>query len=158
MSPPGHLHSILLICTPARYNRHGISIFTASSIKQAMIYHKSSERMWKSAIHKQKDTTVVNLVTPMMGVVRFISTLWKFYDLHDIQKTSKEALLERKYFTGSMPLLTPNHGYKTCGCPEAFTSTTICKKCGVKLALEGRNTTSWKHIRSELPYHKIPLY
>ena len=43
------------------------------------------------------------------------------YDWH-----KKEALLEQKYFTGSMPMLTSNHGSKTCGRPEAFTSTTVC--------------------------------
>ena len=35
-----------------------------------------------------------------------------------------------------MPLLTPNHSYKTCGGPEAFTSTTILKKCGAKTSSE----------------------
>ena len=38
--------------------------------------------------------------------------------------------MERKYFTGSMPLLTPNNPFKTCGVDEAFTSTTIFGKCG----------------------------
>ena len=31
----------------------------------------------------------------------------------------------RKYFTGTMPLLTSSHSFMTCGSPEAFTSTTI---------------------------------
>ena len=29
-------------------------------------------------------------------------------------------------------MLTPKHSYKMCGGPEAFISTTICKKCGGK--------------------------
>ena len=40
--------------------------------------------------------------------------------------------MEQKYFTGCLPLLTPNNSFKTCGGPEAFTSTTIFKKCGGK--------------------------
>ena len=39
----------------------------------------------------------------------------------------KEALLEQEYFTGSIPLLTTNHSFK---------------KCGGKLAWDGRNDTS----------------
>ena len=35
-----------------------------------------------------------------------------------------------------MPLLTINHIFMMCAGPEAFTSTTIFKKCGGKLALE----------------------
>ena len=48
---------------------------------------------------------------------------------------NKEALLERRYFTGSMPLLTPHHSFKTCGGPVALSSTTTFMKCGGKLAL-----------------------
>ena len=48
-----------------------------------------------------------------------------------------------KYFTGSMPLLTPDRSFRICGDPEALASTTIFKKCGVeKLAREGENATS----------------
>ena len=54
------------------------------------------------------------------------------YDLHENKLTQKEALLEQKYFTGSIPLLTPRHNPKTCSGPEAFSSTTIFKKCGGK--------------------------
>ena len=42
----------------------------------------------------------------------------------------KEVLLELEYSTGSMPLLTPNHSFRTRGGPEAFTSTTIFTKYG----------------------------
>ena len=38
-----------------------------------------------------------------------------------------DNLYEGRYFTGSMPLLTPNHSLQTCGDPEAFTTTTIFK-------------------------------
>ena len=45
--------------------------------------------------------------------------------------------MEQKYFTGNMPLLTANHTIKTCcGPDDAFTSTTIFEKHGVKLAEE----------------------
>ena len=40
--------------------------------------------------------------------------------------------MAQKYFTVNMPLLTPNHSYEKRGGPEAFTSITICKKCGIK--------------------------
>ena len=35
------------------------------------------------------------------------------------------ALLERKYFTGNMHLLTTNHSFMTCGDLMTFISTTI---------------------------------
>ena len=49
----------------------------------------------------------------------------------------KEALLEQRYSTGSMPLLTSNHSFMTCGGPEAVTSATILMKCGVKTSSVG---------------------
>ena len=39
-------------------------------------------------------------------------------------RRQKEALLEQKYYSGSMPLLTPNHSFRTCGGPKIF------NKCG----------------------------
>ena len=45
-------------------------------------------------------------------------------DLQDIQLTQKENLLERKYLTGSMSLSTPNNTFRTCGAPQASSSTT----------------------------------
>ena len=50
----------------------------------------------------------------------------------------KEALLKQKYLKESMPLLTSNHSFKTCGSDNPFTSTTILKKCG------GKNTSKHK--------------
>ena len=44
-----------------------------------------------------------------------------------IKVTQKEALLERMYFTGSKPMHTNNHSFKTCGGPEALASYTILK-------------------------------
>ena len=43
------------------------------------------------------------------------------------------VLMEQGYFTGSMPLLTPNHSFRTCGDPKVFNSTKIFMKCGEKL-------------------------
>ena len=57
--------------------------------------------------------------------LNFVTVLWSWKNSTD----KKEALLEQKYFTGSMPLLTPNHSSKTCGSPEPFTSITIVKTC-----------------------------
>ena len=48
------------------------------------------------------------------------------FDLH-----KKEALWERRYFTGSVPLLTPATVLRHV-CPEAFTSITIVFTCGGK--------------------------
>ena len=61
----------------------------------------------------------------------------------------QEHLMEKKHFTGSMPLLTINHTFNSCGGPEAFTAT--FEKCGVKLAQECRKARSRKRIGSELP-------
>ena len=36
-------------------------------------------------------------------------------------------------------MITPNHSFKTCGGPEAYTSNTIFKKCDAR---EGRNAKS----------------
>ena len=46
-----------------------------------------------------------------------------------------------KVFCRGLALLTPNHTFKICGDPYAFTSTTIFEKCGVRLAQDDRNTT-----------------
>ena len=53
------------------------------------------------------------------------------FDLHKLKMIQEEDLLEQKYFTGSMPLLTPNQHFKICCGPEVFPSTTIFKKHGV---------------------------
>ena len=80
---------------------------------------------------RERDTTVFILeMSTILRVARFTSTLWLSYDLHEIWRTQEEALLERKYFTGSMPFLTPIHSFETCGDPKASTSTTIFRKCG----------------------------
>ena len=41
----------------------------------------------------------------------------------------------------------PHHSFKTCGGPKAFTSTTMLKKCGGKLARDGRSATSRNPIK-----------
>ena len=67
------------------------------------------------------DTTVINLITfAKLRVAKFTSSLKQSYDLRDIRLKQKEALLEQKYCTESMPLLTNNHRFQTCGGPEAF--------------------------------------
>ena len=52
--------------------------------------------------------------------------------------------MEQNYFTASMPLTTPKYSPKTCGCPEAFTSTTISKKCSAKSNSGGQERYSQK--------------
>ena len=53
-------------------------------------------------------------ISPKLRVARFTSTWWQSYDLHEIKLTQKEALLGQRYFSFSMPLLTPTHSFKTC--------------------------------------------
>ena len=57
--------------------------------------------------------------------------------------------MERKYLTRSMPLLTPNHSFRTCGGPEAFGSTECFEKCGGKSSSRGQKLhilkTHFKH-------------
>ena len=53
-----------------------------------------------------------------------------------------KAMLEQKYLIGSMPLLTQNYTSKTCGGAEAYTSTTMFKKCHEKTSLTSRNAPS----------------
>ena len=90
-------------------------------------------------------------MSPKLRVARFTKTLWQLYDLHKIQLTNKQALSERKYFTGCLPLLTPNHCLRTCGGLEAFTSTTLCKKCGGKTSSGGLERYILKDHQAILP-------
>ena len=50
----------------------------------------------------------------------------------------KRICLSEEYFTGGMPLLTPNNSFSTCGGPEALTSTTVFEKCVVKTGSGGQ--------------------
>ena len=55
----------------------------------------------------------------------------------------KKGFVGAKVFYREHALACPNHSLEICGGPEAFTSTTIFKKYGVKkLARDGRNVTS----------------
>ena len=62
----------------------------------------------------------------------------------------KDDLFEQRYFTGSMPLLTPNHIFKICDGPEAFTFSSIFMKGGEKTCSGGINATSCRPIWSFL--------
>ena len=85
---------------------------------------------------RQTDTTALNpAISTKLRVSRSTSSLYKQDDLLEIQLTQKEDLLEQTYFTGSMPLPTPNHCYKTCGGSEKFSPTTTFKKYGGKTSL-----------------------
>ena len=66
--------------------------------------------------------------------------------------TQKQALLEQNYFTGRVSLLNPIHSFRACGCPEAFTTTTIFGNVVEKLARQGRNATSREHMRRSLTH------
>ena len=81
---------------------------------------------------RQIDTiALIPTISKNRGWPLFTSSLEQSYDLHEIQLTLKEDLLEQKYVTGSIHLLTPNHNFMSCGGPEAFTSTTIFETfCG----------------------------
>ena len=65
--------------------------------------------------------------------------------------------MEQRYFPGSMPLLTPNYGFMTCGGPKAFTSTTIFEKCGVEISLAWQEHHILK-THNEFPtwYYHLP--
>ena len=52
-------------------------------------------------------TALNPVISPKLRMARLTSTLRLSYDLHEIRLSQTEALLEQKYFTGSMPLLTP---------------------------------------------------
>ena len=64
-------------------------------------------------------------------VARFTSIFLQSDDLHETRLTQKDAMLEEKFFTRSMPKHT-NHTFKTCEGPKTFPFTTISKTCGGK--------------------------
>ena len=113
---------------------------------QSVAKNKNGQQHKRGKHDRQTDTTtVLNLViSQKLRVARFTTVL--SYDLHEIQLTQKEALLDQKYLAGSIAY--PNHNLKTYGGPEAFTSTTIILKYRGKLVQDGRNATSWKSIGS----------
>ena len=84
--------------------------------------------MWE----RETDTSVLNLeISPILRVARITSCLYQLYDLHEIRLTQMEALLERKYFIGSMHTHRAYSLYlKTSGGLEAYTSTSMFKKYG----------------------------
>ena len=59
------------------------------------------------------DATVFNPVIGHVIVARFTSILRQSHDLQKIPLTQKEDLLERRYLTGSMSLLTFNRRFNT---------------------------------------------
>ena len=82
---------------------------------------------------RQSDTTSLNLViSPIVGVAIFYLIFVSILMISINSHRYKRSFVEKKYFTGSSPLLTPNLSSKTCGGPETLTSTTILKKCGGK--------------------------
>ena len=96
------------------------------------------------------NTTVLNpVISPKLRVARFTSSLYEPYDLHEIRLTQKEALLEQKYFTGSMPLLTPDHSFMVVVVvvPKFSPLPQFIRNVVEKQARNGRNATSWKPIR-----------
>ena len=62
----------------------------------------------------------------------------------------KKGYVDKKYYTKSIPLITPNPTFKTCGDPKIITSTTICKKCDVKTSSVGQECNTMKtHLELE---------
>ena len=60
--------------------------------------------------HGSTDTTVLcPVISPETECSQIHRNAVKSYDLQKVRLTQKEDLLERKYFTESMPLLTSNH-------------------------------------------------
>ena len=66
------------------------------------------------------------------------------YDLHEIPRTQKEALVEQKYFTGSMPLLFPTTVLRHVVVPRHSPLPQYLRDMVKKLAGEGRNKT-WQN-------------
>ena len=77
------------------------------------------------------ETSLYRLSYALSYVLGLVSA-YNYCDLHKVKLTQKLDLLEWKYFTGSMPFLTPKHCFKTCSGLETLTSITIFKECGVK--------------------------
>ena len=101
--------------------------------------------------YRLTDTTFLNpVISPEPQGDQIHLNVVKAFDLHKLKLTQKDDLLELKYYTGSMPLLSPKTCFKTCGCPEVLTSTTIYKKCGVKTH-SGRQARYILKAHLELP-------
>ena len=83
----------------------------------------------------QADSTALNaVISSKIWETRFTLVLWQSYDLNEIQLTQKEAMLERAYYTESMP----SHNFWTFGGPEAFISTKMFLKCSGKTSSGGQ--------------------
>ena len=65
------------------------------------------------------DTTVLNqVIFPKLSVARF-SLIFVAALLSSLKSTTqKRGFVKKKYFTVSMPMLTPNHTFKTHGGPK----------------------------------------
>ena len=78
------------------------------------------------------DSTVFNVAVstvPGGGRTDLLQACGSF--MNRLDKHRREDLLDQRYFTGIMPLLTPNHQrFETHVSPEALAST-IYMKCGV---------------------------
>ena len=84
---------------------------------------------------RQTDTTVLNpIISLKERVARFTSSLFEPCDINENRLTQIKVFVGAKIFYRKHALAYPNHSSKTCGGPEACTSTTIIKKCGGKIA------------------------
>ena len=79
------------------------------------------------------DTTALNVViSQKLSVAKITSTLCQFVII--MKFSDIRGFIGVRIFNMEHALLTSNHSFKMCGGPEAFTSTSICEKCGGKLA------------------------
>ena len=70
---------------------------------------------------RQTDTIVLNpVISPEREGDRIHLNVVKDFDLEKLKLMQKLDLLEQKYFTWSMPLLTPSHSFQTCGWVSAW--------------------------------------
>ena len=96
----------------------------------------------------ERQTSVLNLViSTKVRVARFTSTLSVLLS-HEIHKKN---LYWRKVFHRETAHAYPNHRFKPCGGPEAFTSTTNPKQCGGETRSGGKERYILK-TDQELPY------
>ena len=112
---------------------------------------KTKNCMWADS---ETDTTVLHpVISAKVRVSRITSSWWQPCDLNEIWLTHKEDLLQQTCCTGSMPFLTTNHRFKSCGGPVDIVQ-------GACPSLPP--STVWSHVvvlwilyrEHALPYHQ----
>ena len=96
-----------------------------------------------------------------LRMARFYLSVVTAFGLQKPKLTQTEDLLERKYSTGSMPLLTAHHTFMTLGSPCALSSTTCFIHCGVRTGSERHwaSPTKWcLYLHNNFPYGVVSMF